>query len=659
MRRGIAVIVRKALGLATLSMWTATALAQPAPPEQAAQIAAKLKELQAAVAQLSQTEVDKRLIADVEVYAKAADWTLRHDEFFLLKNKKKPSPWCEYALTALDTGLHRAKELSASQPSWTDKPGSTIHGYISRVDNSVQPYALTLPEAYSREQPKQYPLFVKLHGRSATLNEIRFIHDHDGKPAPDGQTWVQVDVYGRGNNAYRWSGETDVFEAIDDARGRMHIDDRRITLWGFSMGGAGAWHIGLHYPSKWASVGPGAGFIDFYQYLNQAEQLPPYQHAALSIYDAVDYALNAFDVPVCAYGGELDKQLAAGKRMAERAKELNVPLKLLVGPKTAHKFHPESFKEFMAFHTAQSQRGRPSYPGRSEVRFVTNTLKYNSCEWVAIEEMNEMYEPATVESSIDPFSGSLTLKTQNVAALRIARDISERIIIDGTRLPLLDAANGLLQDVYYTYCDGWWNDLSHANARMFEGNRHLHKRHNLQGPIDDAFMEPFICVRGTGKPWSEAQTDWGNWTLDRFSREFDKWLRGRVPAVDDQELTDDMIARKNLILFGDPGSNSVLAKVLPDLPIQWTKEKITVNGQSYDAATHGVSLIYPNPLNREHYVVVNSGHTFHEQDFRASNAWLFPRLGDIAVQKFEKDADGNYKQTVVWAGLFNTKWLLP
>ena len=27
------------------------------------------------------------------------------------------------------------------------------------------------------------------------------------------------------------------------------------------MGGTGAWHLGLHFPSRWAAVEAGAGFV--------------------------------------------------------------------------------------------------------------------------------------------------------------------------------------------------------------------------------------------------------------------------------------------------------------------------------------------------------------------------------------------------------------
>ena len=60
---------------------------------------------------------------------------------------------------------------------------------------------------------------------------------------------------------------------------RYKIDPRRIVLRGFSMGGAGAWHLGLHYPDRWAAVEAGAGFTETKRYAKQ-DNLPAYQDPA-------------------------------------------------------------------------------------------------------------------------------------------------------------------------------------------------------------------------------------------------------------------------------------------------------------------------------------------------------------------------------------------
>lgn len=589
--------------------------------------------------------------ADVAVFAKAADWMLRHQEF-----PKKD--YAQQATRVIELGVQRAADAAMGVAPWDLRPGVSIRGYTSKIDGSVQPYALTLPPGVDPLSGHRWPLHVKLHGRANDMNEVNFIHRHEGKPLPDGQDWIQLDVYGRGNNAYRWAGETDVFEAIADVRRRFRIDDHRVTLHGFSMGGAGAWHLGLHYPDMWSSVGPGAGFVDFYKYQKQTEQRPPWQHETLGIYDAIDYALNAANVPVCTYGGENDAQLVASTSVVDAAAERNVDIRLLIGPGMGHKFHPDSFREFMAFHQEKSAAGRTRGLKRKQIRFTTRTLKYNRCDWLTIEEMEQMYQPSTVEATLTS-DGNVEIRTQNVAVLSVARDAGSRAIVDGDDLPCYDAAEGLLPGVYFEKVADGWAVLDYEESRSFQDNPDLNKRHGLQGPIDDAFMDTFVCVKGTGQPADVMHQQWTDWTLDRFGSEFDKWMRGSVPVVEDNELTAEQIRTSHLILFGDPSSNSVIARVLDKLPVRWEGSRITVGNETWSIRDHGLSLIYPNPLNPRRYVVLNSGHTFHEQDFRASNAWLFPRLGDIAVQKFSRNADGSFAEETVRAANFNSGWILP
>jgi len=152
------------------------------------------------------------------------------------------------------------------------------------VDGSVQPYAVTFPAAYGKDRAKKWRVDVVLHGRDASLTEAKFLHQHDGQAAaPKDQSFVLLDIYGRGNNAYRWAGETDVFEVIEQFTavelmlGRDYLlDPARVVLRGFSMGGAGTWHLGLHHPSGWCVLGPGAGFTATHGYIkNPPNPLPP------------------------------------------------------------------------------------------------------------------------------------------------------------------------------------------------------------------------------------------------------------------------------------------------------------------------------------------------------------------------------------------------
>ena len=634
-----------------LTVTAATVAAAEPPAAERAKLEARTTSLQEQIRKLADAEADPQALADVAVCAKAAEWILRHNEFF------KPDYSAKTAKT-LSLGEQRAVALAKGRPDWARKPGGVALGYVSAIDGSVQPYALTLPEGYDPDNAKRWPLYVVLHGRNGTLTEATFIAGFEGKK-PANKDYIQLDVYGRGNNAFRWAGETDVFEAIADARKRVRLDDRRIVLWGFSMGGAGAWHLGMHHPDQWVAAGAGAGFVDYYGYLNRSDKLPAHQDKALSIYDSTNYALNAANLPFVTYGGDLDKQLLASTTMLKIADPLGVPIEFIVGKNIGHKFTPEAEKEFQTFLAKHAETGRPLPSNRKSIRFTTMTPKYNRCGWITVEELDELYQPAVVEAEIGDEGRTAVVATQNVNALRLSRDVADEAEIDGDRLPLRDAAGGLLPDVTYIRDVDGWRMLGYDDSREFLSNPEVNKRHNLQGPIDDAFMQSFVVVKGNRPAWSTAHQKYADWSLERFEGEFDKYLRGKLQVVSPQAVTPEMIESQNLVLFGDPGSNPLIAKVLPDLPIEWTKDAITVAGKTYDPGTHAAVLIYPNPLNPRKYVVLNTGHTFHADAFEGTNALLFPRLGDLAVLKVTSDGKKGFKEETAWAGLFDANWELP
>ena len=60
-------------------------VAQPPLESDATAIRAGLADFQKAVGELKHKKPDERLLADVEIYAKAVEWALRHSEFYLPK----------------------------------------------------------------------------------------------------------------------------------------------------------------------------------------------------------------------------------------------------------------------------------------------------------------------------------------------------------------------------------------------------------------------------------------------------------------------------------------------------------------------------------------------------------------------------------------------
>lgn len=425
------------------------------------------------------------------------------------------------------------------------------------------------------------------------------------------------------------------------------------------MGGAGTWHLGLHMPDRWCVIGPGAGFTVTHGYIKGLPNpLPDYQEKCLRIYDAADYAENVFNVPVVSYGGEKDEQLKASLNIQNSLKQyaFGDRMKLLIAPGLSHNFPSEWQKKAETAYAPFVAKGRVEFP--EKIRFVTYTMKYHSCDWVEILGLEKHYEKALVEA--ETAGENFSVKTINIQSLHLNLPPLEKqlvkLTIDGQKLEMRPwVSQNLTNHIYLKKGQGGWKTVL-PQRLLTERTLHPRKSARLQGPIDDAFTEGFLCVRGTGKTWYAATQTYTDGDLERFRQEWSKFWRGELPVKDDVEITDQDIATKHLILFGDPSSNSLIAQVLDGLPLQWNKDKITLGGQTFDASNHVPVLIYPSPLNAHRYVVLNSGHTFHKADYVGTNALLYPRLGDFAILRLASKKENPLGIEVTTAGLFDDTW---
>ena len=156
----------------------------------------------------------------------------------------------------------------------------------------------------------------------------------------------------------------------------------------------------------------------------------------------------------------------------------------------------------------------------------------------------------------------------------------------------------------------------------------------LQGPIDDAFTTPFLCVRGTGKAWNPAVQAWADASLKRFAYEWNRYFRGDLPVKDDTAVTDGGRAPLQPDPLRRPRQQPLdRARCCRSCRSAGRATNCESASERYAAADHAPVLIQPNPLAEGRYVVLNSGHTFHEKELASLNYLLFPRLGDWAVLK--------------------------
>ena len=178
------------------------------------------------------------------------------------------------------------------------------------------------------------------------------------------------------------------------------------------------------------------------------------------------------------------------------------------------------------------------------------------------------------------------------------------------------------------------------------------------GPIDDAFMDPFVFVRPTGKPLNEKLGAWAASELAHATKMWRDLFRGELLVKDDTAINDDDLAHKHLILWGDASSNAVIAKILSSkkLPLTWDAKQLTFRGQAYDAAHHAPVLVFPNPLStQQRYVVLNSGIDFRDEAY-GTNALQTPKLPDYAIIDLREPAGPRWPGKIAAAGFFDEAW---
>ncbi|MBI5687809.1 MAG: hypothetical protein HZC54_22290 [Verrucomicrobia bacterium] len=629
--------------------------------------------------------VDVSLLPDVEVYGKAAEWMLRYskEEFWTAADVKN-------TLDTLALGLARIKQIAEGKPSWPAAKGCIVRGFRSRIDGSVQPYGLKIPDSYDPKKPIR--LDVILHGFGPTMNEANFIAARDtGKPATAGQEYIRLEVFGRLNNGYRWCGETDVLEAMESVKARYAIDPERIVLRGFSMGGAGAWGMGLHYPDLWVAFeagGSGAGGSRN-DYKSDA---PSSASAAVGrIYGTVGWMLNAANVPTVGYCGEEDGPIGALHTSREQlASEgykftqsgLNwvtsdIRCVFLVGAKTEHKWSPESQAESNKFIDEACVKGRQPPP---HIRFVSYSLRYNRCFDITVDAVETGYARTEVDALTSADKKQRTIKTKNVTRLILTYPVAgQSITLDGQMFPFgpmqqpraaapaARPAFGVRRaaaplpppappQILFEKKGGKWATSYVTDAQLL-ADPTLRKRPGLQGPINDFLMDSFVCVRPTGTPQHPLANDYAKAAVDRFAKSFSKWLRGDIRIKNDTEITKEDIASSHLVVFGDAGSNRLITQIADKLPIHWDKTSLRVGKKNFDANEHVPTFICPNPYNPRRYMVVNSGdNLLGTRELRKTVALNWQQLADYDVLKLAKETSGEIKGTSVASGLFDENW---
>jgi len=488
----------------------------------------------------------------------------------------------------------RALELGVN--TLTLRRGTLLMAHVSALDDSIQPYWLWVPARYTGDRP--FPLVVNLHYHG-------WYRPFQGYPLPTLPDALVVSPHARGSTDFMYLGEQEVLEVIRLVKQDYRIDPDRVYLVGSSMGGTGCWHLAVHYPDRFAALAPVSGNTN-HSVWKEAwgwDRLPespfqPVRERLSDMLDPVSFADNLEHVPVFCAHGVRDPIVPVdhSRTMVERVRAAGGTVRYLEFPDVAHGGFPRSLRT-QRFNWLRKQRRNPL---PRHVQFRTASLRHDHAYWVSISGFRHYGDFAEVEARVGE-ANHIRVRTQNVSrlVLTLTRSVREALGLDGDVTVSLDGAlfqvSASAEEVLFSRSAvGWTKDSS-----PFPANR---KRPGLSGPIEDAFLAPFLVVYGTGGT-SREQTFTAR-AARTFSAEWQRRYGAPCRLKPDTDFTSADARRYNLILYGNEQTNAVLGRIGPSLPLRITTTEVRFHGRVYQGNNVGAKFCCPNPLNSQRYVVV-------------------------------------------------------
>jgi len=170
-----------------------------------------------------------------------------------------------------------------------------LHGITYR-------FQVYLPEEWRRDDHKQWPILLFLHGRGERGSEGMWqtqiglpqaVRDHPERwpfiivmpQCPLGNYWTDPEMLAM------------AIGALDQETAEFQADPNRTYLTGLSLGGYGAWELARQHPGRWAAVAIAAGGI-FWSYAPERWQQAP----ALT----AEYARSIGRLPLWLFHGSED-----------------------------------------------------------------------------------------------------------------------------------------------------------------------------------------------------------------------------------------------------------------------------------------------------------------------------------------------------------------
>jgi len=491
---------------------------------------------------------------------------------------------------AIHFALMEYSELQKG-PQAEIRPGGFVRlAWIDELDDSPQFCRVYLPLEYDGK--KQFPMIVKLHGYNPhNPPYIRWWlatgrHGAQSKIHPV----IEIVPHGRGNTGYSGIGERDVMRAVALAQQKLKVDADRIYIMGYSMGGGGTWHVGTRHPDVFAALTPVYGGWDYHCWASAEDlaNMTPLERFMKEARSSYSHAEALLTTPLLVLHGDADILINPdySRYVTKLMQRWGYDVRYWEKPGWGHSELREEYKvaEWMLEHRLNRNP--------HEVRVRSGRLGSAKAHWVEVEQREHPFELIEVHARlVNPETVSLECK--NVLQLKLT---------PGSKLVNHERPLNII-----------WNGRFAGKAGFQDGAVVVRdpgykpspgeKTALVGGPLRERNSLPFAIVCGT----TSKDMDMRRICRARAEVARDGWRAWQHTDPRfflDTEVTDDIIRKYSLILYGGPEANSVTAKLIDELPLDIRDSEVTVGMETFPAKDSAIAVICPNPRNRERYVTV-------------------------------------------------------
>jgi predicted esterase len=534
-------------------------------------------------------------------------------------------------------------------------------GYRSPISQRIQGYTVYVPPNYTPD--REWPLMIVLHGGSSNGNLFLGVvlgnnmswleypqhlwHRYEPKWSPE---WIIAAPDGYGQVLWRWMGEQDVLDVVDDIKHHYRVDPNQVVLSGLSNGGVGAYSVGSRQAWRFALVQAMAGSPSWIFYGGEGSVHEP-EATLMRAVSAFDLTDNWWDTDFRYYHGNVDPgpmRPAYIKRLDEQVEKLGVPHKGTwydAGHDLLYIVH----RHGKIYEDIKNVRRNPR---PNEVRVVSGDYRAARQFWLEITRFHDYPELAHLKGKAS--DARIEVSTTNVDAFAIdLRDTptsgSEiELAVDGQTVGKYPRAQ-LGHRVHLVKRGTWQLGVPDDGA--------LAKRAHLSGPISDAYFDRMVHVYGTQRAENTAE-------LEKLAKKGAKgwpmWLwTVDQEVIADRNVTPELARSAHLVLYGTPGDNSVLDRIAAKLPVRVEGEQVLLGAQKFSGKGVGTKFVYPNPESPERYVIVMTAPTI-DGVRRGNNLPDF--VPDYTV--YDATSTGSRPRLVpqkapLARGFFDAHWQLP